>query len=206
MACAFGMTGALDRPTIASNHQQVLAADHSGDVRNPVLKAKECAMLVLSRKQQQQIKIGEQITVTILRVSGSTVRVGIQAPRDVRVIRGELPKEDASQAEHTAASAVQDGTVEIGTVEIGTAEIGTAEIGTAEIGAIELVVGSDEPSEALDETLDETLDEAVAELGGEHHQPVVIRSALAPARRSSALGISRGPLAHLVAGSVALAK
>ena len=50
-------------------------------------------MLVLTRKLQQQIKIGEQITVTILRVKGQTVRVGIEAPRDVRVIRGELPRE-----------------------------------------------------------------------------------------------------------------
>jgi carbon storage regulator CsrA len=49
-------------------------------------------MLVLTRKLQQQIKIGEQITVTILRVKGNTVRVGITAPREVRVIRGELPK------------------------------------------------------------------------------------------------------------------
>jgi carbon storage regulator CsrA len=49
-------------------------------------------MLVLSRKLQQQIKIGDQISVTILRVKGNTVRLGIQAPRDVRVVRGELPK------------------------------------------------------------------------------------------------------------------
>jgi carbon storage regulator CsrA len=49
-------------------------------------------MLVLTRKLQQQIKIGPEITVTILRVKGNTVRVGVQAPRDVRVIRGELPK------------------------------------------------------------------------------------------------------------------
>ena len=48
-------------------------------------------MLVLTRKLQQQIKIGEQITVTVLRIKGNTVRVGIQAPRDVRVVRGELP-------------------------------------------------------------------------------------------------------------------
>src|SRR5262245_5051270 len=54
-------------------------------------------MLVLTRKLQQQIKIGEQITVTILRVKGNTVRVGIQAPRDVRVVRGELPKGAAAQ-------------------------------------------------------------------------------------------------------------
>ena len=38
-------------------------------------------MLVLTRKLQQQIKIGEEITVTILRVKGHTVRVGIEAPR-----------------------------------------------------------------------------------------------------------------------------
>jgi carbon storage regulator CsrA len=49
-------------------------------------------MLVLTRKLQQQIKIGDGIVVTILRVKGNTVRVGVQAPRDVRVIRGELPK------------------------------------------------------------------------------------------------------------------
>ena len=53
-------------------------------------------MLVLTRKLQQQIKIGEQITVTILRVKGNTVRLGVQAPREVRVIRGELPKTDAA--------------------------------------------------------------------------------------------------------------
>ncbi len=47
-------------------------------------------MLVLTRKLQQQIKIGDQITVTILRVKGSTVRIGIDAPREVRVVRGEL--------------------------------------------------------------------------------------------------------------------
>jgi carbon storage regulator CsrA len=56
-------------------------------------------MLVLTRKLQQQIKIGDQITVTILRVKGSTVRIGVQAPRDVRVIRGELPKGDGGSDE-----------------------------------------------------------------------------------------------------------
>jgi carbon storage regulator CsrA len=50
-------------------------------------------MLVLTRKLQQQIKIGDDITVTVLRVKGNTVRIGVQAPREVRVVRGELPKE-----------------------------------------------------------------------------------------------------------------
>ena len=57
-------------------------------------------MLVLTRKLQQQVKIGDHITVTILRVKGHTVRIGIDAPRDVRVVRGELPpKGDGSPAE-----------------------------------------------------------------------------------------------------------
>jgi carbon storage regulator CsrA len=47
-------------------------------------------MLVLSRKLQEQICIGNQITVTILKTRGKTVRIGIEAPRDVRVTRGEL--------------------------------------------------------------------------------------------------------------------
>jgi carbon storage regulator CsrA len=48
-------------------------------------------MLVLTRKQEQQIKIGNDITITILRVKGNTVRVGIKAPSEVRVVRAELP-------------------------------------------------------------------------------------------------------------------
>lgn len=61
-------------------------------------------MLVLTRKLQQQIKIGEQVTITILRVKGQTVRVGIEAPREVRVVRGELPHgSDLPGGSHTAA-------------------------------------------------------------------------------------------------------
>ena len=48
-------------------------------------------MLVLTRKRQEQIRIGDNITVSILKIKGNTVRIGIEAPRDVRVVRGELP-------------------------------------------------------------------------------------------------------------------
>ncbi len=50
-------------------------------------------MLVLSRKQQQEIVIGDNVKITVLKVKGNTVRLGIEAPRDVKVIRGELPRE-----------------------------------------------------------------------------------------------------------------
>jgi carbon storage regulator CsrA len=47
-------------------------------------------MLVLSRKQNEELLIGDNIAVTVLEVRGNVVRLGIQAPRDIRVLRGEL--------------------------------------------------------------------------------------------------------------------
>jgi carbon storage regulator CsrA len=47
-------------------------------------------MLVLTRKTKQQIQIGPYVTVTILAVKGQSVRVGIEAPKDVSVLRTEL--------------------------------------------------------------------------------------------------------------------
>jgi carbon storage regulator CsrA len=56
-------------------------------------------MLVLSRKTREQIRIGDSITISILRVKGRVVRVGIEAPREMRVVRGELPPQVAEPAE-----------------------------------------------------------------------------------------------------------
>lgn len=47
-------------------------------------------MLVLSRKSGQKLQIGDNITVTVLEVHGNVIRLGIEAPRDVRILRGEL--------------------------------------------------------------------------------------------------------------------
>jgi carbon storage regulator CsrA len=47
-------------------------------------------MLVLTRKHQEKIRIGNNITITILKTKGKAVRVGIEAPSDVPVVRGEL--------------------------------------------------------------------------------------------------------------------
>ncbi len=59
-------------------------------------------MLVLTRKQQQQIQIGEGVTITILKVKGNTVRIGIEAPNDVKIVRAELePEEEAAPAEES---------------------------------------------------------------------------------------------------------
>ena len=49
-------------------------------------------MLVLSRKVGQRIVIGENITVVVNRVTGNRVTLGIEAPDDVHIMRGELTK------------------------------------------------------------------------------------------------------------------
>jgi carbon storage regulator len=47
-------------------------------------------MLVLSRKEGERIVIGDNITLIVSKVSGNRVTIGIEAPRDVKVVRGEL--------------------------------------------------------------------------------------------------------------------
>jgi len=59
-------------------------------------------MLVLSRKQDQEVLIGDQIKITVLKTRGNTVRLGIEAPRDIKVVRGELDAEPKSNDDHEA--------------------------------------------------------------------------------------------------------
>jgi carbon storage regulator len=47
-------------------------------------------MLVLSRKVGERILIGDQVTVTVVRITGGGVRLGIEAPPEMAVIREEL--------------------------------------------------------------------------------------------------------------------
>ena len=47
-------------------------------------------MLVLSRKQSERIRLGDSIVLTIIRVSGDKVRLGIVSPREVSVHRQEV--------------------------------------------------------------------------------------------------------------------
>src|SRR5687767_12479360 len=59
------------------------------------------AMLVLTRKSNQSIMIGDEIEVTVLSIMGEKVRIGIQAPRDIPVFRKEVYLE--IQAEQVAS-------------------------------------------------------------------------------------------------------
>lgn len=56
-------------------------------------------MLVLSRKEEERIKIGADITITVLKIRGNTVSIGVEAPRHIPVFRPEqhAPQENATQ-------------------------------------------------------------------------------------------------------------
>ena len=55
-------------------------------------------MLVLSRKKEEVIRIGDSIRITVVEVRGDKVRLGIEAPPDVKVHRQEIyEKIQASQ-------------------------------------------------------------------------------------------------------------
>ena len=60
-------------------------------------------MLVLSRKQSERVRLGESIVVTIVRVSGDRVRLGIEAPDGTVVLREELEKNSVPASHRKAA-------------------------------------------------------------------------------------------------------
>ena len=65
----------------------------------PTLPEKDETMLVLTRKQGEVIHIGEGIAIKVIKTGKGTVKIGIEAPADVKVLRGELSKKlDAQQA------------------------------------------------------------------------------------------------------------
>ena len=51
---------------------------------------KTSIMLVLTRKETQTILIGDDIVIRIVHAGGSSVKIGIEAPRGIRIVRGEL--------------------------------------------------------------------------------------------------------------------
>ncbi len=61
-------------------------------------------MLVLSRRENERLRLGDSIVVTVVRVSGDRVRLGIEAPSNMVVLREELrphPRLDAATAQQT---------------------------------------------------------------------------------------------------------
>lgn len=57
-------------------------------------------MLVLSRKESEKIMLGDSIVLTIVRVSGDRVRLGIEAPSDMLILRKELDPTEPGASSH----------------------------------------------------------------------------------------------------------
>lgn len=60
-------------------------------------------MLILSRKVDEKIKIGSDITLTVIEIKGDQVKVGVEAPKDVKVFRQEVFNAIQSQNKEAAA-------------------------------------------------------------------------------------------------------
>ena len=60
-------------------------------------------MLVLTRKPKQQIMIGDNIIINVVEVQGENVRIAIEAPREIKIYRGEIYR--AIQEENQKAAA-----------------------------------------------------------------------------------------------------
>ncbi len=66
-------------------------------------------MLVLSRKRMEQIVIGSEIRITVVKLEGTQVRLGIEAPGDLTVLRSELVDGQSGGAGGQAAPAPRRG-------------------------------------------------------------------------------------------------
>jgi len=55
-------------------------------------------MLVLSRRVGERIQIGPDIVVTVARLTGNSVRIAVEAPKSVKIVRSELAAGDAAHA------------------------------------------------------------------------------------------------------------
>ena len=64
-------------------------------------------MLVLTRKAGEKIVIGENVVIEVLEIQGNRVRIGIQAPRGITILRQELLLEKGDELPKTEQSAAQ---------------------------------------------------------------------------------------------------
>ena len=70
-------------------------------------------MLVLSRKEAQRIRLGDSIVITVVRIGGDKVRLGIEAPKDMLVLRDELEPHQPDDKSRTGTTPT-DATLPIG--------------------------------------------------------------------------------------------
>lgn len=65
-------------------------------------------MLVLSRKERERIRLGDSIVLTVVQVSGDRVRLGVEAPADVLILREELEPFGATELGRGVTAVVEE--------------------------------------------------------------------------------------------------
>jgi len=85
-------------------------------------------MLVLSRKEGERISIGDNITLVVSKVNGNRVTIGIEAPRDVKIVRGELHSQPAME--------IDLGEISCGEISCGETSVGETSVGETSFGEI----------------------------------------------------------------------
>jgi len=65
-------------------------------------------MLVLTRKPRQQIMIADNIVINVVEVQGDNVRIAIDAPRDIKIYRGEIYRAIQEENKNAAAPVPMD--------------------------------------------------------------------------------------------------
>lgn len=58
-------------------------------------------MLILSRRESERVYLGDDIVLTIVRVSGDKVRIGVEAPSNVKILRNELENASPTSKDST---------------------------------------------------------------------------------------------------------
>ncbi len=140
-------------------------------------------MLVLTRKTQERILIGDNITISILKLKGNTVRIGIEAPRDVRVLRGELP--------------TFDGTFEVEAAETEASQTGSSQTASA---------GDESESSEEEATVSELEWEVLKRLAGRRKRCLPVRRRCAPEQNAAAPLATAIRATSLAASPVAVSK
>ncbi|MDO4558703.1 MAG: carbon storage regulator [Planctomycetia bacterium] len=86
-------------------------------------------MLVFSRKTGEKISIGDGIEVSVVRISPSTVRIGVVAPKDCTIVRGELVGRHGSTDRSTSTNRPGDSSTKDSSVTSTTSTATTDPVG-----------------------------------------------------------------------------
>jgi len=65
-------------------------------------------MLVISRKENEKIKIGDDIEIVIVSTDKNQVKIGIEAPKHISILRGELIEEVTEENKKAATTSIKD--------------------------------------------------------------------------------------------------